>query len=343
MSFNFNWDGFSDEFYDRAKLMLTTALNKGPRPDVVADQIEVHELNLGTIAPELNFLDITDLAEGKFRGMLKLTYEGDAYLVLRTQVQVNPVQIKSEISIHARRGILAAHQPLIMPMLLRISQLKLSGIISLVISPHNGVTLAFKNDPLQSVEVSSTFDGLGSVKSFLQNQIEDTLRNMFQEDLPKLVHSFSYKLNQPNVSLSSLNTTLSSTPTLSSAILSPRHVCSHSIDSRAETPSTPGYCSSEKNDSNQIGFYSTLESATLPNLTRSRHSFHPGLASRWGTPIHTPEPESPKPDYFSSRRTHQRTFSFPRTQTAQAYHKVGPLPLQVKSPPEQGLKSIFSP
>jgi hypothetical protein len=48
MSFTFIWPRFSDQFHYDAIQMLNTALNKGPQPPVIADKIEVIELQMGT-------------------------------------------------------------------------------------------------------------------------------------------------------------------------------------------------------------------------------------------------------------------------------------------------------
>jgi mitochondrial distribution and morphology protein 34 len=95
MSFNFNWDTlFSanpanpNEFYERAKTLLTAALNKSPKPPIIVDDIVVEDLNLGTRPPELEILEIGDIAEDRFRGIFKLRYDADAFLTLKTKVQV---------------------------------------------------------------------------------------------------------------------------------------------------------------------------------------------------------------------------------------------------------------
>ena len=41
MSFTFNWPRFSDQFHYDAIQMLNTALNKGNKPPIIADRIEV--------------------------------------------------------------------------------------------------------------------------------------------------------------------------------------------------------------------------------------------------------------------------------------------------------------
>ena len=48
MSFTFQWPRFSDQFHADAIKMLDSALNKGNKPPVIADRIEVVELEMGT-------------------------------------------------------------------------------------------------------------------------------------------------------------------------------------------------------------------------------------------------------------------------------------------------------
>jgi hypothetical protein len=100
---------------------------------------------------------------------------------------------RNQLPRHARPGILAADQPLVVPMLLRISDLKLRGIVVLVVSKTKGITLVFKNDPLENILISSTFDSVSSVRNFLQREIEKQLRTMFQEDLPVMIHNLSLR------------------------------------------------------------------------------------------------------------------------------------------------------
>ena len=90
MAFNFNWSPLTAdaEFYSRAQDLLTAALNKSPKPPIIVDDILVNELNLGSVPPELEILEIGDLAEDRFRGIFKMCYSGDAFLTLKTRVQV---------------------------------------------------------------------------------------------------------------------------------------------------------------------------------------------------------------------------------------------------------------
>lgn len=93
MAFNFNWSPLTAdaEFYKRAQELLTDALNKSPKPPIIVDDILVTEFNLGSVPPDLEILEIGDLAEDRFRGIFKMCYSGDAFLTLRTRVQVGAI------------------------------------------------------------------------------------------------------------------------------------------------------------------------------------------------------------------------------------------------------------
>lgn len=95
MAFNFNWSPLTAdaEFYKRAQELLTDALNKSPKPPIIVDDILVTEFNLGSVPPDLEILEIGDLAEDRFRGIFKMCYSGDAFLTLRTRVQVCAISV----------------------------------------------------------------------------------------------------------------------------------------------------------------------------------------------------------------------------------------------------------
>lgn len=231
MSFTFNWPRFSDQFHYDAMQMLNTALNKGNKPPIIADKIEVVELEMGTQPPELEIRDIGDLTVDQFRGIFRLTYAGDAHLVLKTKVQANPLNHKQP-DIHlmvGSGGMLAAKQPLVVPMLLRLSHFRLSSYVVLVVSKQKGITLVFKTDPLQNVDINSTFDSIAVIQKFIQREIEGQLRQMFREDLPGIIHRLSQqwvkakveapylsKHPPPPIPRSTLDAMSSSSPDLSS-------------------------------------------------------------------------------------------------------------------------------
>lgn len=91
------------------------------------------------------------------------------------------------------RRTLAAHQPLVVPMNLCLSNFKLNAYVVLVVSKTKGITLVFKTDPLQNVDVSSTFDSIAVIQKYIQKEIEGQLREMFREDLPAIIHKLSQR------------------------------------------------------------------------------------------------------------------------------------------------------
>ncbi|WEW61744.1 ERMES complex subunit [Emydomyces testavorans] len=200
MAFNFNWSPLMADagFYTRAQDLLTAALNKSPKPPIIVDDIVVTELNLGSIPPELEILEIGDLAEDRFRGIFKMSYSGDAFLTLKTRVQANPLNTYLITrSAYASPKPLAAASGLTIPLQITLSSFRLSGFVILVFSKQKGITVVFRNDPLESLKVSSTFDSIPSVRDYLQREIEGQLRILFMDELPAIIHRLSLRLWVP--------------------------------------------------------------------------------------------------------------------------------------------------
>lgn len=97
---------------------------------------------------------------------------------------------------------LAASAPLTIPLQITLSDFRLSGFIILVFSKAKGITLVFRNDPLESLKVSSTFDSIPFIKDYLQKEIERQVRGLFQEELPVAVHRLSLRLWNPEYAAS---------------------------------------------------------------------------------------------------------------------------------------------
>src|SRR5271155_4303594 len=87
---------------------------------------------------------------------------------------------------------------LTIPLQITLSDIKLSAFIILVFSRQKGLTLVFRNDPLESLKVSSTFDSIQFIKDYLQKEIEGQLRVLFMEDLPAILHKLSLRLWSPD-------------------------------------------------------------------------------------------------------------------------------------------------
>lgn len=286
MAFNFNWSPLSTDagFLPRAQELLTNALNRAdPKPAIIVDDIIVNELNLGDVPPELEILEIGDLAEDRFRGTFKMMYNGNAYLTLKTKVQANPLNTYLRTrSAFATPQPLAADTGLTIPLQITLSEFRLSGFIILVFSRQKGLTLVFRNDPLESLRVSSTFDSIPFVANFLQKEIETQLRGLLMDELPAIIHRLSLQLLVPERNareegkLSAMPISkdevvvdpLADPPQdpvdSTGAVLSPAEVAALSLDSSIETQSL----FSQKN---------LLRLATLTDSHRTLSLFTPSI------------------------------------------------------------------
>ncbi|CAG86107.1 DEHA2C08338p [Debaryomyces hansenii CBS767] len=216
MSFNVNWNSLETESLSSwTKELLTDALNSGKRPNILASGIQIKDLNFGKVGPSFEILEIGELDKDRFRGIFKINYEGDFHLTLHTKVQANPLKIYSsnsldrevnqfdEMNNFVTPDFLLCNDPFALPLDLKLSDIKISGIGIIVFSQTKGLTLVFRNDPLDSIKVSSTFDTVQVLANFLQSQIEDQIGDLFRETLPTLIHELSLKytsLNESNFS-----------------------------------------------------------------------------------------------------------------------------------------------
>ncbi|KAF8914271.1 hypothetical protein CPB84DRAFT_1758864 [Gymnopilus junonius] len=287
MSFTFHWPRFSDQFHYDAIQMLNTALNKGSKPPIIADKIEVVELEMGTQPPELEIRDVGDLTVDQFRGIFRLTYAGDAHLVLKTKVQANPLNHKQP-DIHlmgGSRGMLAAKHPLVVPMLLRLSHFRLSSYVVLVVSKQKGITLVFKTDPLQNVDINSTFDSIAVIQNFIQREIEGQLRQMFREDLPGIIHRLSQQWVKAKVE---------------APYLAPRPILPPKTRQSFDAMSAPDVFP-HRATASEIGTRKNPLSSSSFNARRPpRAASTSGFSHRVPAPLYTSTPNLPPPEPSSS-------------------------------------------
>lgn len=127
-----------------------------------------------------------------------MCYTGDAFLTLKTRVQANPLNtyLSTRPSFTSPQP-LAASSGLTIPLQITLSEIKLSAFIILVFSRQKGLTLVFRNDPLESLKVSSTFDAIPFVREYLQKEIEVQLRTLLMDEVPAIIHRLSLRLWVP--------------------------------------------------------------------------------------------------------------------------------------------------
>ncbi|CAN3374373.1 hypothetical protein DIURU_000749 [Diutina rugosa] len=231
MSFNVNWNTLeTEQLREYTRDVLTSALNSGNPPKILAAPIEIKQLEFGKAAPEFEILEIGELDQDRFRGIFKVSYTGDFELTLHTRVNANPLHIHNATSLEREVGNDApdidlhrfvtpnfgiAKEAFPLPLDLKLSNIKISGIGIIVFSKTKGLTLVFRNDPLDSIRVTSTFDTVQVLAKFLQKQIENQIRELFRETLPTLMHKLSLKflnLDTLNRDLLAVNPTITANP-----------------------------------------------------------------------------------------------------------------------------------
>lgn len=212
MSFKINWNCIdSDSFTQYAKDTINDAMNSGKRPLILSDSIKIMDLNFGSIPPDFEILEIGDLGMDRFRGIFKFDYFGDASVKVTTKVSAsllknynasiteslveqcdNETQSNGQdVADFIRPNFIVSDATFDIPLYLTLSSIKMSSIIVVVYSVTKGLTLVFKNDPLKSIEVNSTFDKITPIAKFLQDEIEKGIGDLFQEFLPTMLYKFS--------------------------------------------------------------------------------------------------------------------------------------------------------
>lgn len=202
MSFKVDWKSLNKDLIKKKTYeLLTNALNSGKKPTILTSSIKVKDLNFGEIPPNFEILEIGELENDKLRCMFKINYIGDFHLTLSTKVQANPLKIYQSKSLNQEMGDLSFIIPnfllsnvlFALPLDLKISQIKMNGIGVFVLSKTKGLTLIFRNDPIDSIRVSSSFDNIKFLADYLQLEIEKKIRELFRETISNIIHEKSIK------------------------------------------------------------------------------------------------------------------------------------------------------
>lgn len=232
MSFNVNWNTLETELLrDYTQEVLTLALNSGKPPKILAAPIQIKDLKFGKVAPNFEILEIGELDLDRFRGIFEVNYSGDFELTLHTKVHANPLHIHQATSLEGEIGgdedeelhrfvtpnFGVATEAFPLPLDLKLLDIRILGIGIIVFSRTKGLTLVFRNDPLDLILVTLTFDTVQVLAKFLQKQIENQIRDLFRETLPTLIHQLLLKF----LNLDRLNRDLLSTLPSTSVVVAP--------------------------------------------------------------------------------------------------------------------------
>lgn len=195
------------------------------------------------------------------------------------------------------RGMLAAKEPLVVPMLLRLSNFRLNSYVVLVVSKQKGITLVFKTDPLQNVDINSTFDSITVIQNFIQREIEGLLRQMFREDLPGIIHRLSQqwvkaKVEAPYLNRRPIDTRQKHFETASNPDIPSYRIPRYPTDVWPSPPFRRSYSAAGMGRPRTASVYSASSVGLRSTFSRNSLRSPPPLA---GTPATTPA-TAPVPD-----------------------------------------------
>ncbi|KAF2070037.1 hypothetical protein CYY_008645 [Polysphondylium violaceum] len=221
MSFKLSWGNFDNNFIENLKNTLTDTLNNGPPIPNITDKLSVYNLVLGDLAPQVELLEI-DPSKDKLTFVFKFKYQGNALLELRTNVQANPVYLGSSLNIKSKREknmlknlrLGPASKPHVIPLSIVIKDIDFEGVLSVSIV-NAKIEASFKEDPLKSINIVTSFDEFPPAAAFIKSLVEGQLRDFIMKEFPTIVGSITIPLPaSPDSSpvYSSTQTTPSFTP-----------------------------------------------------------------------------------------------------------------------------------
>lgn len=196
MSFKFSWNPnlINSTNFKQIAAVLEEGLKKGPKPEGVVGDVLVDDIQLGTIAPRLHMIEISKLETDQFKGVFSMVYEGDASITMHTRVEANSLISTCESApLFALPRLNSSLISLPVPLQFTISDVRLSGVITLVVSKKKGVVLVFKDDPLESIKITTSMDSIPQAADRIKYEIEQEIRVVFRNSIPEML----YELTKP--------------------------------------------------------------------------------------------------------------------------------------------------
>lgn len=198
MSLKFaNWQKLSDPLLvGHIKSCLEQLLNSSPKPAEIVDDICIDLLEFGTTPPSVTLVEIACLDEEAASVRVSIKYSGDARIVLRTRVQINPFSNATsptaiDLKAKQKKGSASkniSHRPLVAPITVNVEKVHVEAVAQLSYASDGGFALTFEKPPLKSIDVHSTFDEVPGVKAFLCSEIESQLNAFLARDLSPLLN-----------------------------------------------------------------------------------------------------------------------------------------------------------
>lgn len=197
MSFKFNWNFFNvEELKEHSKVAITKSIAESKRPAIMADPLEVTDIDFGTSPPKLAFDSIKQVEEGRAHIVFRIKYDGDATITLKTRLHANPLRelfISNQWPLFVQPTLVGATNPLEIPFELKLKSIHLDGYMDVVYT-KKGLTVLFSDNMVTHVETESSLDGVPGVNKMITTMLTKVLAEAFEEDVPEMV----WKVSNPD-------------------------------------------------------------------------------------------------------------------------------------------------
>ena len=145
---------------------------------------------------------------------LKLQYDGDLRMTVKTKAQINPLYASQNQSEELDETSLrhsnssADNRPFVVPVFLSISQIQFDAYILVTVDLKGGfVQLSYCNtaveqcqegeEPFFHIQVNSTFDDVPVIRKYLQSLIEGKIKQFLCVDMLELVYNSTHDQMTP--------------------------------------------------------------------------------------------------------------------------------------------------
>ncbi|KAJ3447011.1 distribution and morphology protein [Anaeramoeba flamelloides] len=187
MAFQFNWPKFTkeDHLYYQKELYDLIFQNMIPLP-ILCDNIWITSLSFGESPPQLRILSIKRKSKYELTTSIKFSYKGDAHIQIQTCLNLSSLgkqrTTRTSSRINSHFGVLSQKDKLELPIVIKVSELWVDGVITISIDPNTGIKIHFLNNPLKNITIDTNFNYSKAIHTIIQNSIPFVLNKLFKDD-----------------------------------------------------------------------------------------------------------------------------------------------------------------
>ncbi|ODV71043.1 MDM34 family protein CYBJADRAFT_169693 [Cyberlindnera jadinii NRRL Y-1542] len=151
------------------------------------DKVSITELLWGDSKPVFELLDIVELTEERFKGLFKFEYSGELKVVLRSNIEINAINL-IDYDDFTKPHYVLANCSTVLPVDFTIDKLRLDLLFTVVTKGDN-VTVVFNDEPMVDLEIHTTIDELldDDLFEMLKTDALNIVTEYLKQDLPGMI------------------------------------------------------------------------------------------------------------------------------------------------------------